>query len=260
MEQPLALSVAGWDPCGGAGLAADIKTFEANLVTGMGACTALTAQTHDRFYSLRWISQHEIEGQLRALFDNYRFEAVKFGIVESTQIIVNCIAMAIENNPRVKVVWDPVMRATAGHDFHRELNLERLTNLLKRLTLVTPNIREAQMIFGTSHPGELWEIVKEREISPVLLKGGHSRGVANDFLIERDGISTIEGEKFEDSRGKHGSGCVFSAAACAFMARGESLFDACVTAKRYTEGFILSSPGLLGWHKSTRETGTGDFK
>ncbi|TCO07476.1 hydroxymethylpyrimidine/phosphomethylpyrimidine kinase [Natronoflexus pectinivorans] len=241
------VSIGGWDPCGGAGLGADIKTFERLGMRGMGVCSAITSQAHNRFDSLRWTSQKVISSQLESLLMSYSIKAVKFGIIESPEVLHECIIQIKRANPDAIIVWDPVIKASAGFCFHESRAREGLLDVLNVVNLVTPNIPEAQWLFGASNASDIQKKMEKSGLKAVALKGGHAENHANDLLIQPDSVEVIKGERYNNP-GKHGSGCVFSAAICALLAKGKSLSEACREAKKYTERFILSSNELLGWH------------
>ena len=117
-----------------------------------------------------------------------------------------------------------------------------------KIDLLTPNKPEAELLFGTSDALKIQDIVRKFELCSVLLKGGHSNDDANDLLINCNSVIEITGERFNNNPGKHGSGCVLSAAICAQLAIGKSLETACIKAKKYVERYILSSNHLLGKH------------
>ncbi|MFT3739753.1 MAG: hydroxymethylpyrimidine/phosphomethylpyrimidine kinase [Breznakibacter sp.] len=246
MERPVVLSLGGWDPCGGAGLAADIKTLAAHNVIGMGIATAITYQTEDRFVGLSWVTTGEIIRQLRPIAEQYRFAAVKIGLIRSVQAIIGAIDLLKSRQPGVPIVWDPVIGASAGFGFHRRPS--SFIRLMGDVTLLTPNLSEAALIFGngTTVP-QLNHLIGRNGWGSILLKGGHADGHANDLLLCGKEVATIGGVPFPNN-GKHGSGCVFSSAVAANLAKGASLLTACENAKRYTEKFLLSSPSLLGVH------------
>jgi hydroxymethylpyrimidine/phosphomethylpyrimidine kinase len=253
MEQPIVLTIGGWDPCGGAGLAADIKTMEMNGVTGMGIATAITYQSADCFYGLRWIDIKDIGKQLHSIVSQYTISAIKIGIIENTIVLtelLNRIQSALDNS--IPIVWDPVLKATAGYEFHSQPS--SMLKLLNRITLLTPNTHEFESIFGqivTAH--QLNSLIISNKWSSILLKGGHAEGHANDLLLNGTDITEIPGERF-DVNGKHGSGCVLSSAIASNLAKGMPLLQACQLAKAYTERFLKSSATLLGSHKDCINT------
>lgn len=250
-SQPIALSIGGWDPCGGAGLAADIKTFEMSGVLGMGVCTALTCQVHDAFDRMEWTDTDLIFSQLKLLIGRYKVGAVKFGIVPSLTVLSQCIALLKATHPDAMIIWDPILKASAGYEFHAGLDRDDLWSVLSGVNLITPNMLEAEQLWGTSDAKALQKMLKPG--SALLLKGGHADDHANDVLIAGDGVRVMAGERFVDNPGKHGSGCVLSAAICAELAKGAGLYEACVTGKRYVERFIRSSSHLFGSHFQTNQ-------
>ncbi|ASB49992.1 hydroxymethylpyrimidine/phosphomethylpyrimidine kinase [Alkalitalea saponilacus] len=240
------VSIGGWDPCGGAGLAADIKTFEMHGVRGMGICSAITSQAHNRFDGLQWTSPEVIFSQLESLLRSYTIKGVKFGIVESSEVLHECIARLRNANPDVIIVWDPVIKASSGFDFHNN-NTDDFLEALKLVDLVTPNLPEAEWLFGVTNASDIQKKMNDAAINAIVLKGGHAENHANDLLIQLESLEVIKGERFNNP-GKHGSGCVFSAAVCALLAKRNTISEACNNAKKYTEKFILSTNELLGWH------------
>lgn len=238
------LSIAGFDPSGGAGLVADCKTFETLNVLGMSVCTGITYQNDDTFIGVDWLNEGAILKQLSVLQEKFFFEFVKVGIVENWGVLEKVIGHLSEKNPKVKVVLDPVIRASAGYNFHS--NNEKLKRLLPKLFLLTPNWTELQELYPMVDP-----MASARELSQqcnVFLKGGHnpmSQGTDYLFGPKRE----LEYPAYHiDVKPKHGSGCVLSSAITAFLVQGNSLGDACRMAKEYTFRFLASNEGLLGSH------------
>jgi hydroxymethylpyrimidine/phosphomethylpyrimidine kinase len=254
--RPVVISIGGWDPCGGAGLAADIKTFEQCNVTGMGVCSALTCQTHDRFVSLQWTDINLMLSQLNPLINIYNVKALKFGIMPDMTSIVSIIHAMRCVFPKIPVIWDPVLKASAGFDFHQQVADALLNELMQLVTLVTPNLPEAIQLFGedASSPAALQQRMIADGWGAVLLKGGHASDHADDVLITNNEIIRIEGQRFGASTAKHGSGCVLSSAIAAHLAQGFSLPDACRKGKQYVEHFLLSGDGLMGYHVQFNDT------
>ncbi len=247
-QEPIVLSLGGWDPCGGAGLAADIKTFEAHRLLGLGVTTALTAQNHQHFIALHPISTEHILDQLTALLKVYQPQAAKFGLIPDTGLMEPVIDALQDSCPGIELTWDPVLKASAGFQFHSSFKKKELFALMRKMNLLTPNQPEAQTLFGTLDPQAIQELIHKEDLCPVLLKGGHAQNHANDLLIQAHQIDTISGKPFPSSFAKHGSGCVLSAAICCGLAKGSDLLNACSMAKSYTENFLQSAPGPLGWH------------
>ncbi|MBN2742755.1 MAG: hydroxymethylpyrimidine/phosphomethylpyrimidine kinase [Marinilabiliaceae bacterium] len=248
--RPVVISVGGWDPCAGAGLAADIKTFEMGGTTGMGICSAMTIQTHHRFHSLQWCDAAMISSQLRPLLETYPVKALKFGIMPDMETMLGVISELHSAHPKASVIWDPVLKASAGFTFHQQITESLLHELLKQVTLVTPNLPEAKILFGdqSSNTVALQQQIHKQGWGAILLKGGHAVNHANDLLVMSNDIVELPGKRFETNTAKHGSGCVLSAAITANLAKGLSLSDSCRMAKQYVEGFLQSAPQMLGYH------------
>ncbi|OQP38809.1 hydroxymethylpyrimidine/phosphomethylpyrimidine kinase [Niastella yeongjuensis] len=247
-ERPNVLTIAGFDPSGGAGLLADCKTFEQHEVYGFGVATAWTVQTDDRFLNIHWLSAEQIIEQLQPLMNKYVVSACKIGIIDSLDTLVDVIAFLKENSPEVQIVWDPVLKASAGYDFHAVETFHDLDAVLASLTLVTPNYNELQQL--QSITGEALVKNDQAVYCPVLLKGGHRPDAqGTDTLYEPAGQTIIE-PGVEKVFPKHGSGCVLSAAITARLAQGATVAAACRSAKQYVETFLNSNQSLLGYHTS----------
>lgn len=249
---PYTLSIAGFDPCGGAGVLADIKTFEYHKVQGFGILTANTFQNDTEFTDLNWIDNESITKQIDILFKKYSPDFVKIGIVRNLESITEIIDRLIWQNQNVKIIWDPVLKATAGKIFHDSIDFDLLKKILRNIFVLTPNLDEVKILFPQSSltDSELQQSVIENEFN-LLLKGGHSdKDEIIDKLFTGNQIYTFSGEKFS-GYSKHGTGCVFSSALTANLAKKYSLNDACFNAKKYVEKLILSSETNLGIHFET---------
>ena len=247
VARPYVLSIAGFDPSGGAGILADIKTFEMHQVQGMGVCTSVTFQNENEFEGLVWVEMPEIKKQLDILFKKYSFDYVKIGLVKGLKELEEIIDILITKNEKIKIVWDPILKASAGYDFHKELDLDLATRILKKIYIVSPNLDEIKVL----SPGELSVVASAEKLSKyciVFLKGGHSdTGVAEDILFVEDKKYLFRQNKIENGE-KHGSGCVLSSALTALLAKGFEVQEACGKAKKYTSDFLSSNKGLLGYH------------
>ena len=137
--RPYALSIAGFDPSAGAGLLADVKTLEASGVYGLGVCTALTVQNDVAFERVSWVSAADIRDQIRVLFVRFRVDFIKIGLVESLPELLELVRWLKGQNPRLQLVWDPVLKATAGYEFHRYTDGDMLRALAAEMALITPN-------------------------------------------------------------------------------------------------------------------------
>ena len=249
VNRPVVMSVAGLDPCGGAGLLADIKAFEQHKVYGLGVATAQTIQTEDAFYSIRWESDENILEAMEKMFSNYEVSAVKLGIVQSLKALDKIVSCIHTCDQRIKIVLDPVIRSTTDFNFWANgVDEGLLCRVLKKIELITPNYREVVQLAPDADPNKA--AMKLSAYCHVLLKGGHNEeepGV--DYLITDNNIIKLYPgavTKFA----KHGSGCVLSSAIAANMALNSDLITACRKAKSFTEKFLLSNPTLLGYHVS----------
>jgi hydroxymethylpyrimidine/phosphomethylpyrimidine kinase len=246
-ERPVVLSIAGFDPCAGAGILADIKVFEMHKVIGMGACTSLTYQNEEEFKGLSWMEGHAIEKQLELLFKKYKIDFVKIGLVQGLKELDSLIDFLLEKNSLIKIVWDPILKASAGFSFHEEIDQELLVSILKKIYLLVPNLYEMERL----NPKSLNATISAKNLCRhcmILLKGGHSKtDTAEDILFIEDKSYSFSHDKIENGE-KHGSGCVLSASMTAYMALGYDVIEACRKAKNYTAGFLASNKGLLGYH------------
>lgn len=241
LTRPCALSIAGLDPSAGAGLLADIKTFEANGVFGLGVCSALTFQNDLEFTGVEWVGIAEILSQLKPLVDRFPVSCVKIGLIENLSVLGAVVSYLKEYIPTVQIVWDPVAKASAGFAFHREFRGPVLRALFGKLSLVTPNRDELSLFEDGLFEGTSCAVLQKskrktaQHISDVLCLAGETL----EFQSKR--IENAE---------KHGSGCVLSAAICAALARGEPLLSACASGRNYSERFLASSENLIGYHGS----------
>lgn len=246
-DRPFVLSIAGFDPSGGAGILADIKTFEASRVYGLGVCTALTFQNDYQFEGLKWVSKEDIFRQLEILFRTYTIDFVKIGLVENLEILDGIVNELLRFNPAVKIIFDPILKASAGFDFHRELNLIVLKNLLQKMFLITPNLPELDKLVPHKSGTDQKALTLGKSIG-VYLKGGHAENdFSNDLLYWQEQQQVFEGLRIANGE-KHGSGCVLSSAITANLALGFNIYDSCLKAKQYVTHFLASTPDLLGYH------------
>ncbi|WP_022972929.1 bifunctional hydroxymethylpyrimidine kinase/phosphomethylpyrimidine kinase [Xanthomonas maliensis] len=233
-----ALTIAGSDSGGGAGIQADLKTFAAHRVHGLSAIAALTAQ-HTRAVTAVHIPPVAfLQAQVDACFDDFEIQAVKLGMLANAEII-HCVADLLERHRPPFVVLDPVMVATSGARLLEDSALDALrTRLLPLATLITPNIPEAELLTGVSViDAQTAEHATARLLAQganaVLLKGGHLQEGAR--VIDRfdDGVTQ---DVFLHPRlpvDAHGTGCTLSAAIAAQLCQGLSLRDACQAAIDY---------------------------
>lgn len=234
---PVALSVAGSDPSGGAGIQADLKAFEARGVYGMAVITALTAQNTRAVTGVHPVPGDFILAQLHAIFDDIPPGAVKVGMV-GTRELAHAVATGL-SDCTVPIVVDPVMVATSGAvllepDAEHALR----TRVLPLATLITPNLPEAARLFGDTDPAD-WARTHD---TAVLLKDGHNtQDTVTDRLFMPDGSDFAFAHPRVATRNTHGTGCTLSSAIAAELAHGHALPDACGRALTWLSERILAS-------------------
>ncbi|MFN5443738.1 MAG: hydroxymethylpyrimidine/phosphomethylpyrimidine kinase [Crocinitomicaceae bacterium] len=245
-KRPHILTIAGYDPCGGAGVLADIKTAEFNQCMGMGVLTANTIQTEDTFVSVGWIEEKQIVKQLDTLFTRYQFGAVKIGIIESFERLQTIVNKVKEHQPTVFIVWDTVLSASSGFDFVNEINQEKLMTLLKSIDLITPNANEVHKLTGN---GDVYQGAKELSLhTTILLKGGHRTDKIGVDTLFYNGIEIDFLPANTQVFPKHGSGCMLSSAIASNVALGFSIDVACEKAKRFIEKQLSINNSLLAYY------------
>lgn len=246
-NRPIVLSIAGFDPTGGAGVLADVKTFEQHNCLGMAILTGNTNQTEKDFISVDWIAKEKIVSQLLPILKNYRVSSVKIGIVENLETLSGILEVIRDSSASVPVVWDPVLAASSGFELHDGFDRALLEEMLKSVNLVTPNVNEARKLMGEED--EIEAAFQLGNHTSVLLKGGHSAvRLGIDLLIENRIPREIAGTINRKLRPKHGSGCILSAAIASNLALGAGLPEACQNAKNYIERRLASNTNLLAYH------------
>lgn len=246
-NRPFVISIAGFDPTGGAGVLADVKTFEQHCVYGFAVNTGNTIQTENEFFEMHWTDLPFVLKSLNQLFTNYTIKAVKIGIVPSLDYLKEIIFTVKKLSPKTKIVWDTVLKSSTKFDFININNQSLLIETLQSIDLITPNYNEILQFFSTekNHHSIAQEL---SNYCSVLLKGGHNPeepGV--DHLFTEKSILRLDPNQtsvFE----KHGSGCVLSSAITASLALGQDLKTACSNAKTYTENYLLTNQTKLGFH------------
>ena len=243
------LSIAGSDSSGGAGIQADIKTIQAHLLFAQTAITALTAQNTTGVYGVFDVPPAFVAQQIDVVFDDIRPDAVKIGMV-SSPAIVDAIAEALVRNEAENIVVDPVMVATSGSELSSsEAVIALREKLIPLATVITPNLPEAEVLFGSPIGNREEQERAAREIAQaadvaVLVKGGHGENDANDVLARPDGSLTwFEGERV-DTANTHGTGCTLSSAIACGLAVGKSLEESVASAKRYVTGALAAGLDL----------------
>lgn len=237
-----ALTIAGSDSCGGAGIQADIKTMTAHAVYAMSAVTALTAQNTTGVTSIMEVTPEFLEQQLDSIFTDIYPDAIKTGMVASSELI-KVIASKIKQYDAKNIVVDPVMVATSGSKLISDDAIGTLKNeLLPIATLITPNIPEAEVLSGMKVETEDDMIAAAKKIydtygCAVLCKGGHQINDANDLLYRDGDYRWFKGKRINNSN-THGTGCTLSSAIASNLAKGKSLDDAVCHAKNFISGAL----------------------
>jgi len=242
------LGIAGFDPSGGAGVLADVKTFESNKVYGLGVISANTFQSDMEFKDVDWISAEKIIEQIAILQKRFEFEYVKIGLIENLETLDKIVSYLISKNANTKIVWDPILKASAGFEFHKQVDSILLEKICKQLFVITPNVPEAISLGLFKDATENAKHLSK--YCHVFLKGGHAeKKLGYDTLFLKEGKQFSFRPKAKNIFPKHGSGCVLSSALAANLAKGEDLQRACLKAKQYTERILSSNKTLLGYHK-----------
>ncbi|MDI6601562.1 MAG: bifunctional hydroxymethylpyrimidine kinase/phosphomethylpyrimidine kinase [Thermoanaerobacteraceae bacterium] len=241
----LALTIAGADSGGGAGIQADIKTFSAHGVFGMSVITSVTAQNTMGVIGIEDISPEMVALQMKAVFEDLYPDAVKIGMV-SSEGIIKAIAEGLKTYRPEKVVLDPVMISKSGSPLLKPEAMEALKDELIPLCLVvTPNLMEAEALTGMEikTPGDMREAARrilDLGAKSVVVKGGHLTGDALDILYDGQGFYEVTSERIE-TKNTHGTGCTFSSAIAANLAMGYDLIESVKNAKEYITGAIKNS-------------------
>ncbi|WP_017549594.1 bifunctional hydroxymethylpyrimidine kinase/phosphomethylpyrimidine kinase [Salinicoccus carnicancri] len=245
---PIALTVAGNDPTGGAGILADSKAFHSRGVYGMAAVTSLTAQNTMGVQDVYNIPADFLESQLHSIFSDEVPHAMKSGMIATVEMM-EVIAATVRKHD-IPYVIDPVMIATSGDALIEKESVEFLReSLLPLAANVTPNIHEAEKIAGIKINDEHGVrkaakiFLDELGIRSVTIKGGHLDGDAVDYLFMRDREITVSSLRI-DTNHTHGTGCTFSAVMTAELAKGKTMEESFRTAKKYITSAIKNSPGI----------------
>ncbi|MBE6490212.1 MAG: bifunctional hydroxymethylpyrimidine kinase/phosphomethylpyrimidine kinase [Methanobrevibacter sp.] len=239
----IVMSIAGVDPSGGAGVFADLKTFQAIGVYGTGVVTALTAQNPYKFFSTQPVPQEYISEQIDSVMDSYDVEFIKTGMLYSPEII-RLVAEKIKEYD-LKAVVDPVMVATSGGDLTREDIADAFNKyLLPKSVLTTPNISEAEKLTGLKINTKEDAIkASEKIVCSNLITGGHLDGINT---INIDGDITIKKQELIETDNLHGTGCNLSAAITAYRAKNNDLHTSIMKALDYVyEGIKNGNYGTL---------------
>lgn len=239
-----ALSIAGSDSCGGAGIQADMKTMTMNGVYAMTAITALTAQNTTGVSAIMEVTPEFLRQQIDAVFEDIRPDAVKIGMVSSPDL-VEVIAERLKVYSAANIVVDPVMVATSGSVLSEDRAVNRMKEkLLPLATVITPNVPEAEILSGMkiSTKEDMEKAAKyigDNYSCAVLCKGGHCINDANDLLYADNCYTWFRGKRI-DNPNTHGTGCTLSSAIASNLAKGFSLEQSIERGKAYISGALAS--------------------
>ena len=253
---PRALTIAGSDSGGGAGIQADLKTFTTLKVYGMTALTAVTAQNTLGVHGVYPLTADQVAAQIEAVLADIGADAAKTGMLFDVPII-EAVADSVKRHRLTNLVLDPVMIAKGGQPLLLPRAQEALRTLLLPLAaVITPNLPEAEALSGRTirtrtQMQEAAQALLAMGARSVVVKGGHLEGEpAADLFTDGDDLLWLEAERVE-TRHTHGTGCTFSAAITAGLAKGMSVREAVALGKRYVTLAIQRAPGLGGGHGPT---------
>jgi hydroxymethylpyrimidine/phosphomethylpyrimidine kinase len=256
MELPRALTIAGSDCSGGAGIQADLKTFHSFGVFGMSAVTAVVAENTLGVQGVTPMAPEFVAMQIDSCLSDIGADAVKTGMLVDAEVI-SAVARRLRHYSANRLVVDPVMRAKGGDPLIAPEAVKVLVEEIFPLALVvTPNAEEAEALWGGPLATEgdfraAAEAIRSMGPRSVVMKGGHStinpEGLSVDFFWDGKVWLRLEGER-SSNRNTHGTGCTFSAAIAAMLAKGHELPEAVMAAKRYITKAIATAPGLGHGH------------
>ena len=254
MTTPVALTIAGSDSSGGAGIQADLKTFAALGVYGAAVITALTAQNTRGVSAIHAVPPEFVTAQIDAVFGDLDVGAVKIGMVAQLSTI-EAIAASLKRYSPKHVVLDPVMVATSGDGLLATDAVDALrTKLIPRASLITPNLPEAAALLGEGVASRAADIERQGKrllamgCPAVLIKGGHGAGTESvDYLIEAKRIVALAAPRLA-TKNTHGTGCSLSSAIAAHLAKGEAMESAVRNAKTWISAAIAAADRLSVGH------------
>ncbi len=251
---PVALTIAGFDPSGGAGVIADIKTFSAFGFFATAAVTSLTFQNTVGVSGAAHQTSETVRAQILPVIEDFEIACVKTGMLPSREIIEEVARLFRDIKSLPAPVVDPVVRSTSGFDLIDDAALKALIeNLFPLAHLITPNIPEAERITNSRIEDEQGMIQAARRLREMgaraaLVKGGHLNGAPDDVLLdENDSVRVFHGTRIE-STATHGTGCTLAAAIACGLGQGMSLEDSIERAKNFVTEAIRTAPRLGHGH------------
>jgi hydroxymethylpyrimidine/phosphomethylpyrimidine kinase len=259
----VAMTIAGSDSGGGAGIQADLKTFQELGVFGTSAITAITVQNTHGVTAIQAIEPSIISAQIKAVTEDFTVKAIKTGMLFSAEVI-HAVADSIRDSG-IPLVVDPVMIAKGGAALLHDEAVEAMKSILLPLaTVITPNIPEAEVLTGLTIKTDK-DIDKAAEhilalgAKAVVIKGGHRQDAAfaEDMFVSKVGAKFSVRSPWVNTKDTHGTGCTYAAALTAFLANGEKLEDAVVSAKHFIHAAIEDGLTIGGGHGPTNHWAYG---
>lgn len=245
-NRPYVLSIAGYDASAGAGVLADVKTMENIGVYGLAVTTCITYQNDHKFDGVHWLSEKKIKNQLYPILEAYKIEYAKIGLIENMETLGSIVELLHSYNPSIKIIWDPILRASAGFDFHKKIPKKLIQHILSELQFITPNWNEVKLL--SQEKDVVVGAEKLAQKCNVYLKGGHNiETPATDLIWIQQKLDILHPTAITELS-KHGTGCVLSSALAAYLALGNPIHKACALAKAYTYQFLISNKSNLGYH------------
>ncbi|HKG13677.1 MAG TPA: bifunctional hydroxymethylpyrimidine kinase/phosphomethylpyrimidine kinase [Pyrinomonadaceae bacterium] len=260
---PVVLTVAGFDPSGGAGVVADVKTITAFGCFAAAAVTSLTYQNTTGVFGASHQTAEAVRAQVIPVVEDFKVAGAKTGMLPTREIIEEVARLFRETELPAPVV-DPVVRSTSGYDLIDDAALDSLKReLLPLARVVTPNIPEAERITGMSirdrgAMAEAARAIRGMGARAVLVKGGHLEGRALDVLDEEGEVTYFDAERVVTTS-THGTGCTLAAAIASCLARGHNVVDSVALAKRYVTEAIRTAPGLGRGHGPVNHSAVASF-
>lgn len=241
LNRPLTMSIAGFDPSGGAGILADCKVFEQLKTYGTGVISANTIQNSEKVFAVSWNKPQEILQQISVVLNELPVTHFKIGIIENSSVLISIVEAIRKHNRKAFIIWDPILHSSSGYTFFETQH--QLEILLEKINLITPNLPEFEKLFTDKK-----NALSYSKKTSIYLKGGHNTlSKGEDCLLHKgEAITFSSGVNF--AYPKHGSGCIFSSALTAHLAHGKEIKTACTLAKQYIEKALNSNETLLAYH------------
>jgi hydroxymethylpyrimidine/phosphomethylpyrimidine kinase len=241
LNRPYVMSVAGYDPSGGAGVLADVKVFEQHKTYGFAVITSNTFQDDADVKEIKWMPIGDIKKQIDVILNKFPVSIFKIGIVENSKMLMDIKDHIISKTPNPKIIWDPILAASSGYKVFD--NTTSLHELLNGIYCITPNLPEFNELIETDE-----KALKISKTVAIYLKGGHNTENKGVDELYSNKEKVIFNPNTTEVSSKHGSGCILSSAIAANLALGKNLIESCQNAKLYAEERLASNKSLLAYH------------